>query len=76
MNFQTQDIITIHTTMNRSGKVTINDKKKQKTVFRDNQDLVPEGNLPGDREDRSDKMGTLNSEEIRFENADDIYDEY
>lgn len=52
------------------------DKKKQKTVFRDNQDLVPEGKLPGDREDRSDKLGTLNSEEIRFPHADDIYDEY
>lgn len=62
--------------MNWSGKMTVNDKKKQKTVFRDNQDIVPEGNLPGNREDRSDKMGTLNSEEIRFENADDIYDEY
>ncbi|WP_313428685.1 hypothetical protein [Siminovitchia terrae] len=55
--------------------MTVNDKKKQKTVFRDNQDIVPEGNLPGNREDRSDKMGTLNSEEIRFENADDIYNE-
>jgi hypothetical protein len=43
---------------------------------RDNQDLVPEGNLPGNRGDRSDKMGTLNSEEIRFENADNIYDEF
>lgn len=53
-----------------------NDKKRQKTVFRDNQDLVPEGTLPGGREDRSDKMGTLNSEEIRFKNADDIYEEY
>ncbi|GIN92988.1 hypothetical protein J22TS1_40390 [Siminovitchia terrae] len=37
--------------------MTVNDKKKQKTVFRDNQDVVPEGNLPGNREDRSDKMG-------------------
>lgn len=52
------------------------EKKKQKTVFRDNQDLVPEGSLPGGREDRSDKMGTLNSEEIRFPNADKIYDDY
>ncbi len=76
MELKTLGIITIHTTMNRSGKMTSNDKKRQKTVFRDNQDLVPEGNLPGNREDRSDKMGTLNSEEIRFENADDIYDEY
>ncbi|GIN21616.1 hypothetical protein [Siminovitchia fordii] len=56
--------------------MTVNDTKKQKTVFRDNQDIAPEGILPGNREDRSDKMGTLNSEEIRFENADDIYDEY
>ncbi|RBP86059.1 hypothetical protein DFO70_1347 [Cytobacillus firmus] len=61
--------------------MTVNDKKKQKTVFRDNQDLEPEGNLPdgnlpGNREDQSDKMGTLNSEEIRFDNADAIYDEY
>ncbi len=76
MELKTLDIITIHTTINRSGKMTVNDKKKQKTVFRDNQELVPEDNLPGNREDRSDKMGTLNSEEIRFENADDIYDEY
>lgn len=53
-----------------------NEKKRQKTVFKDNQDLVPEGSLPGDREDRSDKFGTLNSEEIRFKNADDIYNEY
>ncbi|GIN95839.1 hypothetical protein J6TS1_17090 [Siminovitchia terrae] len=35
----------------------VSDKKKQKTVFRENQDIVPEGNLPGNREDRSDKMG-------------------
>jgi hypothetical protein len=42
--------------------MTVNDKKKQKTVFRDNQDFVKEGNVPGNREDRSDKMGTLNSE--------------
>lgn len=77
MELQTLDIITIHTTMNRSGKMSADDKKKkQKTVFKDNQDLVPEGNLPGNREDRSDKMGSTNSEEIRFENADDIYDEY
>jgi hypothetical protein len=60
--------------MNRSGKMTANDKKKQKTVFKDNQDIVPEASLPGNREDRSDKMGALNSEEIRYENADDIYD--
>ncbi len=76
MELKTLGIITIHKRMNRSGKMTVNDTKKQKTVFRDNQDLAPEGILPGNREDRSDKMGTLNSEEIRFENADDIYDEY
>ncbi|MCR6098156.1 hypothetical protein HXA31_17920 [Salipaludibacillus agaradhaerens] len=51
-------------------------KKQQKTIFKDNQDLVPEGTLPGDREDRSDKMATLNSEDIRFKHADDIYEEY
>ncbi|BAB04017.1 hypothetical protein P4637_11825 [Halalkalibacterium halodurans] len=52
------------------------DKKRQKTVFRDNQEVVPEGSLPGDREDRSDKMGRSNSEELRYKNADHIYDEY
>ncbi|MFA9556774.1 hypothetical protein ACERII_05690 [Evansella sp. AB-rgal1] len=56
--------------------MTENEKKRQKTVFKDNQELVPEGSLPGGREDRSDKMGSVNSEEIRFKNADDIYDEY
>lgn len=76
MELQTLDIITIHTTMFRSGDMTDNNKKKQKSVFRDNQKFVPEGTPPGDREDRSDKMGTLNSEEIRFKNADDIYEEY
>ncbi|MBU8907654.1 hypothetical protein [Desertibacillus haloalkaliphilus] len=51
-------------------------KKQQKAVFRDNQDVMPDGPPPAGREDRSDKMGTLNSEEIRFKNADHIYDEY
>ncbi|WP_280771747.1 hypothetical protein [Salipaludibacillus daqingensis] len=53
-----------------------NDKKQQKTVFKDNQEMVPEGRLPGNREDRSDKLAKANSEDIRFKNADDIYEEY
>ncbi|WP_212567921.1 hypothetical protein [Bacillus alkalicellulosilyticus] len=63
---------------NEKSDITMedNEKKRQKTVFKDNQDLVPEGTLPLGREDRSDKMGSLNSEEIRFKNADDIYNEY
>ncbi|GAE26778.1 hypothetical protein JCM9140_2874 [Halalkalibacter wakoensis JCM 9140] len=52
------------------------DVKTQKTVFKDNQHLVPEGTLPGGREDLSDKIGSVNSEELRYEHADDIYDEY
>ncbi|MBB5171969.1 hypothetical protein [Texcoconibacillus texcoconensis] len=51
-------------------------KKQQKTVFKDNQDMTPEGKLPGGREDRSDQLRKVNSEDIRFKNADEIYDEY
>lgn len=57
---------------NRSGSMSA--KEKRKTVFRDNQDLVEGENVTEDNIRDRDNLGPLNSEEIRFEHADDIYD--
>ncbi|MFD1707720.1 hypothetical protein ACFSCZ_13415 [Siminovitchia sediminis] len=54
--------------------MTVNNEKKQKPAGRDYQSGVTEGNLPGYREEQSNKKDTLKSEEIRYKNADKIYE--
>ncbi|WP_216828703.1 hypothetical protein [Alkalihalobacterium elongatum] len=49
-------------------------KKQRKTVFRDNQDIVEGENVSEEEIRDRDNLGPLNSEEIRFKHADDIFD--